>query len=312
MIHAAAILLVHAVALGASNPPAAPAAPVRADDASTIQATRFERTLDSLQDVKPGSSEIARFPAAIRSARLELGAESPRLRQRAAEGAQELLAVDASDAATPMGALRWEGAALLWSWSRATPRKNAESFDAFDTLLPGSTIVVELVDGSTQTLRVAPPQVRIAMARTGATRVRVPALALRPLVPGFAGGESGADGWTVEQGSSPDRWTLRRPEILVELEFLRGESTMTVHATAPADAQLVQARAKLASLRAELQRRNEEERQIVQTEIDGVVHRIAELEAVARAAPPWTGSVPTLQLRDPQGRVAMVVELSRK
>ncbi len=319
LAHLVVLLLAAAQGVPAVAPPAAPApaAPpvphAPQPDVHPLDAAAFARTVDALQDVKPSTRLLAQLPRPIRAASIDLGGKAQRLTVRPIAEGLELVAQGAQDRSAVLATLRWRGTALEWSWLRTSVSGFADALRESDALLPGALIEVQLEDGSRTTLMAEPVVLRGVLQRGTPLRLRLPALSVRALVPAIEENTTpGATAWQLSATGEPGAFLLTGSEVEVRILLDAAHGSLTVECGSPVNLELREAKKQIADLRKEAQRRTEEERTIIQAQIETISRRIQQLEAAARATKAPLPSIPKVWLQDAAGRVHGVLEIATR
>lgn len=303
---AAAFALALAVAaeppVPAPGPVPAVAAEVRAPDASA-----FARRIDGLSDVVPQRKPVVRLVGSIADVSVDAGDLGDGISARAAKGSIEFVARVPNGTEVALGSFRWEGPQLSWSWNRVSATAFRAQLEALGEALPIATYSLE-VDGGRRVLLQAPPAKLKATVIPGATaRVRVPVLPGR--VPAIAVAES--EEWLPASPADAQAGAVVRAcasgEIRVWWDAPAGE--LAAEWVSAAAVEMAILRDEIDAKRRELGIRSRDERQIIETEIDGLERRIKELGGLPNERPKDPPPFPTVELRGDQGRLFARIEL---
>lgn len=284
------------------TPSPAPAAEVRAPDASA-----FARTVDGLSDVVPQRRTVARLAASIASVSVDAGELGDGIAARGAKGAIEFAARVPNGTEVVLGALRWEGPQLSWSWNRVSASAFRAQLDSLGAALPIATFSIATEGGRTVVLQAPAANARATVVPGATVRTRVPVLPGR--TPEIALQES--DAWLPASPTDAPAEAIVRAcdagEIRLSWDASAGE--LVAEWVSAVAVEMTILRDEIDAKRKELAQRNRDERRIIETEIEGLERRIRELGGSPSDRPPEPPAFPQVELRGPQGRVFAKVDL---
>lgn len=292
----AAVACVLALAQSAAPAPVPSPAPTSADCDRALDPAVFVREIDGMRDVRPVRRDLARLPAPIASADLDLGGGAESLEVRRGERSVDLYGRDSKGGSAMLGSLAWEGPVLSWRWNRVSAGLHADALRDADSVLRTAWIGVRLSDGTECTFRSPPAELKVA-AKLGSTqKLRIPASLGTELAVALVDGSEWQLGDPVPSGA---RW-LASTEAGLWVTYDARSAMVKVEWPDPVAIEVAGIRARIADLRQESARRSESDRRFIEAEIASAERQLKAAEATARPGP--FARPATVELRDAKGR----------
>lgn len=292
----AAVACVFALAQSAAPAPVPSPAPTSADCDRALDPAVFVREIDGMRDVRPVRRDLARLPAPIASADLDLGGGAESLEVRRGERSVDLYGRDSKGGSAMLGSLAWEGPVLSWRWNRVSAGLHADALRDADSVLRTAWIGVRLSDGTECTFRSPPAELKVA-AKLGSTqKLRIPASLGTELAVALVDGSEWQLGDPVPSGA---RW-LASTEAGLWVTYDARSAMVKVEWPDPVAIEVAGIRARIADLRQESARRSESDRRFIEAEIASAERQLKAAEATARPGP--FARPATVELRDAKGR----------
>ena len=292
----AAVACVLALAQSAVPAPVPSPAPTSTDCDRALDPAVFVREIDGMRDVRPVRRDLARLPAPIASADLDLGGGAESLEVRRGERSVDLYGRDSKGGSAMLGSLAWEGPVLSWRWNRVSAGLHADALRDADSVLRTAWIGVHLSDGTECTFRSPPAELKVA-AKLGSTqKLRIPASLGTELAVALVDGSEWQLGDPVPSGA---RW-LASTEAGLWVTYDARSAMVKVEWPDPVAIEVAGIRARIADLRQESARRSESDRRFIEAEIASAERQLKAAEATARPGP--FARPATVELRDAKGR----------
>ena len=287
-------------------PPAAPApAPVPA--VHPLDPAVFAHSVDGLSDLKPVTRVVARMSRRITAVTVDPGAPSELFTVRPGAGTVQFLSAERKDHPVVLGAFRWDGPTLEWSWNRCSTAAHGKAIAALAAALPGGALAVELEGGAVERVCAPPAQLRVTLDPSASQRVRIPAPVGRAMTFVVASDpvwESSTD------PATPSAVTLSSKAGDVVLSWDPATAECAVEWVSSGMLELQEARKELVDRKKEAAQRAPDERRIVEQEIAELERRIAQMAEEAKHRELPSGKLPTVTVKGPDGRVHAVLELA--
>ncbi len=300
-------------------PPVPPLAAKASDSASKsptppegvhwLDSAVFARSVDSLSDVKPVTRTILRASARIESASIDLGAPSELFSIRAVKGAIEFISKDSKGNPLILGALRWDGQSLQWSWCRVTATTNAKALDALERALTTAAITLDLAGGGHKAMYMPPILARFPVAPDSTKRLHIAAPVGQVLLINAA-----ADAVWTSSGSTDPIGTVALASDAGEIKISWDAATSecVVQWIAQGVRELDALRAEIANRRKESSKRSPAEQRIIDLEIVDLEKHMAEYAAAARMRDVQVADFPLITITGSGGRVFAKIDLVTK
>jgi hypothetical protein len=286
-------------------PPAAPAAPVPA--IHPLDPAVFAHSVDGLSDLKPVTRVVARMPRRITAVTVDSGAPSELFIVRPGAGTVQFLSTEQKDHPVVLGAFRWDGPTLEWSWNRCSATAHGKAIAALAAALPGGALAVELEGGAVERVCAPPAQLRVALDPAASQHVRIPA----PLGRAMTFVVAADPAWEPSvDPSAPGTVTLSSKAGDVVISWDAATAECSVEWVSAGMAELQDARKQLVDRKKEASQRAPDERRIVEQEISELERRIAQMAEEEKRRELPSGKLPAVTVKGPDGRVHAVLELT--
>ena len=269
----------------------------------------YARTVDSLSDVKPVTRTMIRASARIDAVTLDMGTPSELFTIRSGKSAVEMCSKDSKGNDITLGAFRWDGPTLQWSWNRVIATTNAKALEALDRALLTATLRMDLVGGKQEFIYLPPALVTMAIAPDSTKRIPIATPAGQVLVIGAV-----ADlVWTPSDYEAPvGTVALVSDAGEIQISWDSATSECVVQWIAQGVRELDALRAEIAERRKESSKRSPAERRIIDMEIAGLESRLTEFQAAARMRDVQIADFPLMTMTGGSGRVFAKIDLVTK
>ena len=269
----------------------------------------FARSIDSLSDVKPVTRTVLRASASIESVSIDLGAPSELFSMRPTKGAIEFNSKDSKENPLILGALRWDGQDLKWSWCRVTATTNAKALHALERALLTAVFTLDLAGGGHASMYLPPVLTRLSVAPGSTKRLSVAAPVGQVLLINVAANAV----WTSSGSTDPiGTVALASDGSEIKISWDAATSECIVQWIAQGALELEALRAEIAARRKELSKRSPTEQQIINLEIADLERQMAEYAAAARLRDVQIADFPPITITGNGGRVFAKIDLVTK
>ena len=269
----------------------------------------FVRLIDSLSDVKPVTRTVLRASARIESVSIDLGAPSELFSMRHAKGAIEFNSKDSKGNPLILGALRWDGQALKWSWCRVTATPNAKALDALERALLTAVFTLDLAGGGHASMYLPPVLTKLSVAPGSTKRLYIATPVGQVILINAAANAA----WTSSGSTDPiGTVALASDGSEIKISWDAAKSECIVQWIAQDALELEALRADITAKRNELSKRSPTEQQIINLEIADLEKQMAEFAAAARMRDVQIADFPPITITGNGGRVFAKIDLVTK
>lgn len=262
--------------------------------------------LDAMRDVQPATGVLARCTLGILRAVPSFDGTANLLSWRVEGDHVALVAKGTNDRSAVLANLNWRGPTLEWQWARCSATSFTQALAEAERLLPWMAIRATLDDQSVVLLSAQPLHVVKTFSQNSPVTVNVPGAAGRALSL-FA---AEAPGWTAAPGKAGElQFSCSVGQVNAAIE---PSGRVRVEVEPPGGIAISELRKQIAERTQELRRATPDEKRIIDAELEEMRARIVKLEKETRAQQvPWP-ALPTLRVRDANGRDFAVLELQPK
>ena len=266
----------------------------------------FARSIDSLSDVKPVTRTVLRASARIESVSIDLGAPSELFSMRPAKGAIEFESKDSKGKPLILGALRWDGQVLQWSWCRVAATTNSKALDALERALSTAAFILDLAGGGHESMYLPPILTRLQVAPGGTKRFYVAAPVGQVLLINAAANAV----WTSSGSTDPIGTVALASDVSeIKISWDAATSECIVEWIAEGALELAALREEIAARRKESSKRSPAEQRIINLEIADLEKHMAEYVAAARMQYVQIADFPPITITGSGGRVFAKIDL---
>jgi hypothetical protein len=228
---------------------------------------------------------------------------------RPTKGAIEFNSKDSKENPLILGALRWDGQDLKWSWCRVTATTNAKALHALERALLTAVFTLDLAGGGHASMYLPPVLTRLSVAPGSTKRLSVAAPVGQVLLINVAANAV----WTSSGSTDPiGTVALASDGSEIKISWDAATSECIVQWIAQGALELEALRAEIAARRKELSKRSPTEQQIINLEIADLERQMAEYAAAARLRDVQIADFPPITITGNGGRVFAKIDLVTK